>query len=159
MTETGQWVRIERDFDASVEQVWAMWTDGDLFASWYGPYAMSVPVAEIDLEIGGTRRICMSMDNPDRPMKMWFTGVFKEINAPRRLVYTEAMCDAEGTLIPPSQMGMPEGTPDITEVIVELHAEGTQTVMTLVHVGVPAGSPGAGGWAQAFDKLDSALAH
>jgi hypothetical protein len=30
--------------------------------------------------------------------------------------------------------------------------------MKLTHVGVPAGSPGATGWAMALDKLDAAVA-
>jgi len=84
---------------------------------------------------------------------MWFTGVYKEVNRPSRLVYTESMCDEDGTIISPASMGMPEGHPDITEVIIDLSEADGKTIMTLVHVGVPEGSPGAGGWNQAFDKL------
>lgn len=153
MTNDTNWVRIERDFAASVDDVWAMWTDPAKFRSWYGPNGMSVPVAEMDVTVGGTRKISMEMKTPERTMTMWFTGVYKEINAPNRLVYTEAMCDADGVLIPPASMGMPEGTPDITEVIVELKATETGTHMTMVHVGVPAGTAGEGGWLQAIDKM------
>jgi len=119
---------------------------------------MSVPVAEMDLRVGGIRKISMEMVTPERTMTMWFTGVYKEVSPVTRLVYTEAMCDADGVLIPPSAMGMPEGHPDITDVIVDLRDDGEQTHMTLVHVGVPDGSPGAGGWGQAIDKLGSLLA-
>ncbi len=158
MSDTNNWVRIEREFDASIEDVWDMWTNGEKFASWYGPNGMSVPTAEIDLRVGGTRMLCMSMDNPETPMKMWFTGVFKEVVSPNRLVYTEAMCSEDGTILSPASMGMPEGTPDITEVIVDLEDLGGRTRMVLVHKGVPEGSPGEGGWRQAFDKLDARLA-
>jgi uncharacterized protein YndB with AHSA1/START domain len=99
----------------------------------------------------------MEMKTPDRMMSMWFTGVYKEIKSPSRLVYTESMCDADGTIISPQSMGMPDGHPDITEVIVTLTEAGGKTRMTMVHVGVPEGSAGAGGWAQAFDKLGAAL--
>lgn len=157
MDETSAWVRIERDFDAPIETIWAMWTDPDLFASWYGPMGMSVPEIAIDLRVGGQRKLCMSMESPERSMKMWFTGVYKEISAPHRLVYTEAMCDEDGTLISPSSMGMPEGTPDITEVIIDLTDIGGRTRMTMIHKGVPEGSPGEGGWRQAFTKLDARL--
>ena len=88
-------------------------------------------------------------------MEMWFTGVYKEVNPPHRLVYTESMCDEAGTLISPQTMGMPDGFPDITEVIVELTAMGGKTRMTMVHVGVVEGTAGAGGWTHAFDKLDA----
>lgn len=153
MNDDQNWVRIERDFDAPIKSVWDMWTDPELFKQWYGPMGMSVPVAEMNLEVGGQRKICMEMKSPERTMSMWFTGVYKEITPPTRLVYTESMCDADGVLIPPSSMGMPEGTPDVTEVIVELSDVDGKTRMTMVHVGVPEGSAGEGGWNQAFDKL------
>ncbi|OLF72972.1 ATPase [Maricaulis sp. W15] len=153
MTDVKDWVKIERRFDAPLETVWKMWTDPDLFKQWYGPMGFSVPFAHMDLEVGGIRKICMEMQRPDRTMSLWFTGVFTEISAPRRLRYTESMCDAEGNILSPQSMGMPEGSPDVTEVIVELTQSGDQTLMTMVHVGVPAGSAGEGGWMQAFDKL------
>lgn len=153
MTDQQDWVKITRRFDAAIGTIWDMWTDPEMFKRWYGPKGMSVPVAEMDVQVGGTRKICMEMATPDRTMQMWFIGVYKEVRQPNRLVYTESMCDAAGTLIPPASMGMPEGHPDVTEVIVDLREEDGKTVMTMVHVGVPDGSPGAGGWAQAFDKL------
>lgn len=158
MSDDAKWVKIERSFDAPIDVVWQMWTDPEMFKQWYGPMGMSVPTAEMDVQVGGTRKICMEMKTPEREMSMWFTGVYKEIAAPSRLVYTESMCDADGVLIPASAMGMPEGHPDITEVIVELSEEGGTTKMTMVHVGVPEGSAGGGGWMQAFDKLAAQLA-
>ena len=151
------WVRIERSFNAPIETVWKMWTDPALFSRWYGPRGFSIPSAEMDLKIGGTRKICMEMVSPQRTMRMWFTGVFKEIRAPKRLVYTESMCDEAGTLISPASMGM-DGLPDITEVIVDLSETDTGTRMVMVHQGVPAGSAGEGGWTQAFEKLAEVLA-
>ncbi|WP_195821640.1 SRPBCC family protein [Roseobacter sp. MH60115] len=157
MTDQQEWVRIERNFDASIDMVWRMWTDPDLFKQWYGPKGMSVPTAEMNVAPGGTRKICMAMQSPERSMTMWFTGVYKEIDPPHRLVYTESMCDAEGTIIPPQSIGMPDNFPDITEVIVELTEVGGKTRMVMVHVGVEEGTAGAGGWHQAFDKLEELI--
>ncbi|PJI92216.1 uncharacterized protein YndB with AHSA1/START domain [Yoonia maricola] len=153
MSDQPTWVRLQRTFDAPIDKVWNMWTDPDLFKQWYGPMGMRVPTAEMDVQVGGTRKVNMTMKTPEREMSMWFIGVYKEINAPHRLVYTESMCEPDGTLIPPQSMGMPEGSPDITEVIVELSEENGKTQMTMVHVGVPAGTAGEGGWNQALDKL------
>ena len=111
----------------------------------------------MDVVVGGVRKVCMEMKSPDRTMSMWFTGVYKEVSSPSRLVYTESMCDADGTILSPQSMGMPEGHPDITEVIVDLSEADGRTIMTMVHVGVPEGSGGAGGWSQAFDKLAQRL--
>ena len=158
MNDQSNWVRIEREFDAPIEMVWDMWTKAKLFQTWYGPKGMSVPTAEMDVVVGGTRKICMEMVTPDRTMSMWFTGVYKEVSRPTRLVYTESMCDADGVLIPPQAMGMPDGHPDVTDVIVELEDLGGRTRMTMVHVGVPEGTAGEGGWLQAIEKLSEALA-
>ena len=68
------------------------------------------------------------------------------------------MCDADGTLIPPSVMGMPEGTPDVTEIIVDLTETNGKTRMIMIHRGVPAGTAGEGGWKQAIEKMAGLLA-
>lgn len=155
MDDQQNWVKITLDFDAPIETVWAMWTDPALFKTWYGPMGMHVPTAEMDVTVGGTRKICMAA--PDRDMQMWFTGVYKEINRPTRLVYTESMCDANGVILSPEQMGMPPGQPQITEVIVALQEQDGKTRMTMVHAGVPEGTAGEKGWAQALDGLGRAL--
>ncbi len=157
MNDDNKWVLIERELDAPIETVWKMWTDPTLFQQWYGPNGMSVPVAEMNVVIGGKRKICMEMVRPERTMTMWFSGEYREIEEPTRLVYTESMCDQDGNIISPQAMGMPEGHPEVTEIIVELSSEDGNTKMKMVHIGVPAGSNGAGGWAQAFDKLADVL--
>ena len=50
---------------------------------------MSVPVAEMDVVVGGTRKVCMEMKTRERTMSMWFIGVYKEVSEPCRFVYTE----------------------------------------------------------------------
>jgi uncharacterized protein YndB with AHSA1/START domain len=146
-------VEIERIFDASIDLVWAMWTEAEHFASWYGPQGATIPVANMDVTVGGSRHICMAMDTPNGPMQMWFTGEYVEITPTTRLVYTESMSDADGNIMSPTDMGMPEGHPTTTNVIVKLEDLGDKTRMVMTHEGVPAGSPGAAGWNMAFDKL------
>lgn len=143
---------MERTFDAPVHVIWQLWTDPEHFGSWYGPSGATVPVATIDLTVGGKRQICMEMQTPDGPMQMWFTGEHREIVENQRLVYTEAMTDSNGNLLPPEATGMPEGHA-VTVVTVELEAIGDRTRLTLTHAGIPADSPGAMGWQMAFDKL------
>ena len=144
-------VVIERTFEAAVDLIWQMWTQPELFQKWYGPKGFSIPVAEIDLRVGGKRLICMS--SPDGSMKMWTTGEHIEVSPTERLVYTESMSDENGNIISASDMGMPEGYPTTTEVTVLLQDLGGRTKMVMTHAGVPADSPGASGWNQAFDKL------
>jgi len=144
-------VVIERIFNTSVDLIWQMWTDPEHFKNWYGPTGFTVPVANMDLRIGGKRLICMV--SPDGKMKMWTVGEYKEIILNERLVYTESPSDEMGNVISPSAIGMPEGYPAITEVIVLLEDLGGRTKMVMTHAGVPAASGASGGWEQAFNKL------
>jgi len=150
-TASADAVVIERTFAAPVELIWQMWTEAKQFQKWYGPKGFSVPVAQMDLRVGGKRLICMA--SPDGSMKMWTTGEFVEIAPTSRLVYTESMADEAGNILSPSAMGMPPGYPETTEVTVQLEAVGERTKMVMTHAGIPANSPGASGWNMAFDKL------
>ena len=144
-------VVIERIFDASVDLIWQMWTRPDHYKKWYGPEGFTVPVAEMDVRVGGKRLVCM--ESPDGSMKMWMTGEYVEVVSNQRLVFTESMSDENGNVISPSAMGMPDGHPETTEVTVLFEDVGGRTRMTMTHVGVPADSPGETGWNQAFAKL------
>jgi uncharacterized protein YndB with AHSA1/START domain len=146
-------VVIERSFDAPIELVWQMWTNPGHFSAWYGPDGASIPVAQMDVRVGGTRLVCMEVRTPGGPMKMWFTGEYRDVVENERLVYTESMADENGHVMSPEDMGMPAGHPTTTEVRVELEDLGGRTKMVMTHVGIPADSPGAAGWSMAFDKL------
>jgi len=146
-------VVIERIFDAPVDVVWRMWTDPEHFASWYGPNGATIPVVDTDLRVGGRRRVCMEMQTPGGPMRMWFVGEYREVVENRRLVYTESMSDEHGTVLSAAQAGLPDGTPTTTEIAVDLEDLDGATRMVMTHAGIPPESPGAAGWNMAFDKL------
>jgi uncharacterized protein YndB with AHSA1/START domain len=159
MTDNGSAdaVEIERIIDAPLALVWQMWTDPEHFKAWYGPGGATIPVAKMDVRVGGTRLVCMEVETPSGSMRMWFTGEYREVIENKRLVYTESMSDENGH-VSPSDVGMPEGYPRTTEVRVELKDIGGRTKMVMTHLGIPGDSPGAAGWAMAFDKLAAYLA-
>jgi uncharacterized protein YndB with AHSA1/START domain len=146
-------VTIERTFDAPVDLIWQMWTDPEHFAAWYGPTGATMPVAKMDVHVGGSRLVCMAVMTPNGPMQMWFTGEYREVIGNELLVYTESMSNENGDIIAPSAMGMPAGHPTTTEVRVKLEDLGGRTKMVMTHLGIPADSPGAIGWTMALDKL------
>lgn len=133
-----------------------MWTEPEHFKAWYGPDGARVPVADMDVRVGGSRLVCMEMETPNGPMQMWFTGEYREVVVNERLVYTESMSDEHGNVQSPADMGMPDHPPT-TEVVVQLEEVAGKTRMVLTHRGVPADSGGAGGWAMALDKMDAHL--
>src|SRR5215467_3944442 len=128
MTDNGaaDAVVIERIVDAPLTLVWQMWTDPD---------GATIPVAKMDVQVGGTRLVCMEVQTPNGPMRMWFTGEYREVIENERLVYTESMSDENGRVASPSDMGMPAGHPMTTEIRVELKDIGGRTEMVMTHLG------------------------
>ena len=160
MTDTNDpqdWLVIERTFDAPVGLIWQMWTDPHHLKMWYGPDGATIPAAEMDVRVGGRRLVCIEMPSPDGPMRMWFTGEYREVVENKRLVYSDAMSDEHGNASSPSaETG---GHPTVTEVRVELEPIGAGTRMVLTHLGVRSDSPGGAGWVSALAKLAAHLAN
>src|SRR5260370_28909546 len=100
-------VTIDRTFDAPVDFIWQMWTDPEHFAAWYGPTGATMPVAKMDVRVGGTRLVGMEVRTPNGPMQMWFTGEDREVIEKKRLVYTEPPYNDNPDHIPPAHLGLP----------------------------------------------------
>jgi uncharacterized protein YndB with AHSA1/START domain len=143
---------IERLFDAPVELIWQMWTQAEHYKQWYGPQGFTVPIAEMELRVGGKRLFCM--ETPDGSMRMWLTGEYTEIVPNERLVYTESMADEHGNILPRPAGMSAEEYPVRTVITVLLEALDGRTRMRMTHAGVPANDEGASaGWEQAFTKM------
>jgi uncharacterized protein YndB with AHSA1/START domain len=151
-------VVIERSFDAPADLIWQMWTDPEHFKEWFGPTGATIPVATMDVRVGGSRLVCMEVQTPAGRRSMWFAGEYLQVVPNELLVYTEFMSDENGKLMSHSEMGMSDGHPTTTEVRVELkHSDGV-TKMVITHAGIPSDSPGAAGWTMALDKLAARVA-
>jgi uncharacterized protein YndB with AHSA1/START domain len=148
---------ITRVFDAPRELVWKAWTDPEQMKRWWGPKDFTAPSCTIDLRVGGRYLLCMrSPEGQD----FWTTGVYREIAAPERLVYTDSFADAEGNVVPASHYGMGDDFPLEMLVSVTLAELDGRTTMTVTHSGFTASGmrDGAGvGWNESFDKLAESL--
>ena len=92
-TANDRTVVITRVFDAPRTLVFKAWTDAAHLARWWGPKGFTNPVCEVDARPGGALRIVMrAPDGAEHPM----TGVFREVVAPERLVFTSLAIDREG---------------------------------------------------------------
>jgi uncharacterized protein YndB with AHSA1/START domain len=79
-------LRIERTFDAPIEEVFDAWTSEAVLRRWLhcGP-DWQTPVAEVDLRVGGRIRIVMrDAAGADHGA----TGEYRLIDRPHRLVFT-----------------------------------------------------------------------
>lgn len=151
-------VVIERSFDAPADLIWQMWTDPEHVKEWFGPTGATIPVARMDVRVGGRRLVCMEVETPAGRKSMWLAGEYLQVVTNQLLVYTEFISDENGDAVSPSQMGMGDGHPTTTEVRVELEESAGVTRMVMTHSGIPSDSPGAAGWTMAVDKLASRVA-
>lgn len=135
---------ITRDFEAPIGVVWSALTDRDQAPEWWGPRGYRTPLEtiEADFEVGGMYRACMIQE--DTGAKLWWSGVHTEIDPPRRLVFTHAWDNADGT------RGFE------TEVTFELEETGRGTRMTFTQGPFDTAESRdghGGGWGQSFDRL------
>ncbi|HSK03820.1 MAG TPA: SRPBCC family protein [Kofleriaceae bacterium] len=79
-------IAMTRAFDAPRALVWEMFTRPEHVRQWWGCKHVEVTVCEIDLRVGGAYRF--SGRGPDGA-EVPFRGVYREIVAPERMVYTE----------------------------------------------------------------------
>ncbi len=78
-------ISIVRVVDASPGKVFKAWIDPDHLAHWWGPRDFSTPHVEVDPRPGGAFRTCIRSPRGDDYRA---SGTVKEIDAPRRLVFT-----------------------------------------------------------------------
>lgn len=91
-TPTDREIEIARDFHAPRPLVFEAFTKPELVRRWLlGPPGWTMPVCEIDLRPGGAYRYVWSKEGVK---DMGIGGVFREIEAPGRVVATERFDDA-----------------------------------------------------------------
>ena len=77
-------VTVRREIAASAEVLFDAWLDAQSLGSWLRPSGTRETRAETDPRVGGTFRIVMVHDESS----MLHTGTYREIDRPRRLVFT-----------------------------------------------------------------------
>lgn len=84
---------VTRTFDAPVDIVFEAWSNPDLFKTWWVPDSAGLSLLSCDMDIrtGGTYRLVFRHPASDQPMA--FFGTYKEVTAPRRLVWTNEESD------------------------------------------------------------------
>jgi uncharacterized protein YndB with AHSA1/START domain len=158
----GETLTIVRIFDAPREEVWKYWTEAERMMKWWGPETFTSPYSKIDARVGGKYLHCMhGAAGPEAPVRdYWNTGVYKELERPSKIVYTDSFSDEKGKVVPATYYGMSADFPKEMLVTVTLEdATEDKTKMLLRHAGMPASDIESArmGWNGSFDKLAAAL--
>jgi uncharacterized protein YndB with AHSA1/START domain len=89
---------LERTLDASIDEVWELWTTREGIQLWWGPEGFSVVVKTLDLRPGGELAYSMSAVRAEEIEYMLQAGMpittqhrltFIEVDPPRRLAYKD----------------------------------------------------------------------
>jgi uncharacterized protein YndB with AHSA1/START domain len=137
-------LRLEREFEATPEEVFDAWTNPEVLTRWWAPApTWDSPGCDVDLRVGG--RYTMRMREREGAQVNAVAGEYREIDRPRRLVYT--WCWEAGSGV---QAGL------VSLVTVEFIAVGDRTRVVLEHSGLGSeesrGRHGQG-WHGAMDNL------
>jgi len=115
---------LKRTLNATPERAFQAWTTAEHIQQWMRPEpGMEIPLASMDLRVGGKFRIQMK-----KPDGEFFTavGVFREVKPPERLVYTwDWEKDGSG-----AEFGEVEGKPSLITVEFLKRGKGTELVLT-----------------------------
>jgi uncharacterized protein YndB with AHSA1/START domain len=78
-------IRIEREFDAPRDRVFAVYTDPELIPEWWGPRGTTTIVDKMDVRSGGDWRFIMRDSDGS---ESGFRGTYREVSPPDRIVQT-----------------------------------------------------------------------
>ena len=142
--ETTNALKVTRTIKADRQRVWDAWTRPEHVEKWSCPVPGGVRAYRADLRVGGAYELAMDVEGKRHTA----FGEYREVDAPRRLVYTWDWREED------QRMGE-------TVVTVEFEERDGVTVVTLVHEGFPAEEAKKGheqGWSACFDNFEGLFA-
>jgi uncharacterized protein YndB with AHSA1/START domain len=142
---TGFDIRFERIVSATPEAAFRHWVDAEARRRWYAPDDSWIVEAETDLRVGGAWRVRFG---PSREEMYLEHGVFEEIEAPHRVVYTTLYEFPD------------DRSPFETRVTVTFEPSGDGTLLTLLDTGYPSEEQrdaNESGWPAFLDAFERTL--
>lgn len=86
---------LSRTLQAPRALVFKVLSEAEHLQHWWGPKGATIRVASMEFRPGGVFHYCQEFPNGK---EMWGKFVYREIDAPERIVFTNAFSDADGTL-------------------------------------------------------------
>ena len=150
-------VLITRVFDAPRSLVFDAWTSPEHLAQWHAPRGCNITFRKFDFRPGGS--FISHLITPAN-YECLCKGVYREIVAPERIVYTISFCDDRGNFVEPSAKGMDPDWPRETTVTVTFTEHAGKTTMTLHQTVAESLAKRTGAypsWLEMFDRLSETL--
>ena len=132
-------VTVQREIAAPAEDLFDAWLDAQSLGSWLKPDGIRETRAETDPRVGGTFRIVMVDDESS----IVHSGTYREIDRPRRLVFTWS--------------SPATGFRDSIVTVTFQPSSSSSTVVEIHQVGLPDEEARVGhhaGWSDALRELD-----
>jgi uncharacterized protein YndB with AHSA1/START domain len=146
---TGHEFTLVRDYDASRELVFRMWTDPVHLRTWSCPHGFTIPEAEAEGSEARPGESFRVVFQGPGSVRFRLRGAYLEVNPVSRLVFTHAWEQDDGSTTP------------ATTVDVRLDDLGGRTRLTLHQAffdSVPVRDGHEAGWSEALDKLAAHMA-
>nr|WP_263324539.1 SRPBCC domain-containing protein [Neobacillus sp. Marseille-Q6967] len=96
----GKVLVIERVFNAPRDLVFKAYSESDLLAKWWGPQGWQTENRRFEFQPNGVWHYVMRCNDKNQGdfygQESWGKGVYHEIIAPEKIVYTDSFSDTEG---------------------------------------------------------------
>ena len=125
-------INVSRTFDASVQEVWRLWTEPEYIMQWWGPDKFTCPLANIGFREGGTSLVAMKA-LPELGGQLFYnTWTYTKIIPHQRIEFIMNLSDAGGIRQEPTAVGMPADFPTDVRTVVTFESIGeNRTKMTV----------------------------
>jgi uncharacterized protein YndB with AHSA1/START domain len=87
---------ITRTFDAPPDLMFEVWSDCKHLKHWWGPSAWPMNECSMDFREGGVWHYCLR--GPKKGDESWGKSIYKEIDKPAKIVYTDHFSDKDGII-------------------------------------------------------------
>lgn len=144
---------IKKTLHLPIITVWEAWTKPEKFKKWWGPNGYTCSYCNIDFKENGKYLNAMT---GAYAKEIWSTGIYKEIEPFKKIVYIDNFADSQGNAVPASEYNMPgEWDMDLLVTVRFEEANGRTTVL-LTHEGIPEEMVDdcKTNWEECLDKLE-----
>jgi uncharacterized protein YndB with AHSA1/START domain len=156
-TEQGKELLITHLFNAPRALVFEAWTDPEKLKHWYAPDGCTIEFKSLDATQGGSFHSCIH--DPVHG-DCWIKGLYKEVTAPEKLVFSMIISNENGDDVRSIEAGKPEDWPEEILTTVTFTEIGKQTKLTIHQTVSEAEAKQTGAyqsWIKMFNKLEAII--